>query len=293
MLLLLTQNCTWKMFSSHTAQTNVPCCCHPHIHPSSFHLWGRIQINVYESMRLSTAACHVSRSNWEHTGTPLFHQMTFQYGRLITGQNSLPLSPVKTVAGIVSLPTLDQFNIKPLSWQPVKAEQVPAGATPGRRERKQRSAAPHFHHAMHIRASQNRQPLRGASLSYVRQRHYFVWVFERLLARQIGFQRFSLKITQSVWCHAMLGYFYTADVMHRECHGTKWMKLTWNGLIILLPPLIFANLRWYQHTTEAVMKGPERNALFFSSMALYKHLGLMSSDSNDSSHPLSPEAMGI
>ena len=107
----------------------------------------------------------------------------------------------------------------------MKAEQVPVGATPGQRERKQRSATPRFHHATHTRASRNRRPLRGggpSSSSYVTHGHHFVWVFGRLLERQIGFQRFSLKIAQSVWCPAMLGYFYAADVMHRECHGTKW-----------------------------------------------------------------------
>ena len=114
---------------------------------------------------------------------------------------------------------LDQFNTSCLSCQPVKAERVPVGATSGwgERERQGSAAPPHLSR----NASQKGQPLRGASLSYVTRGHYFVWVFERLLERQIGFQRFSLKIAQSVWCPAMLGYFYPADVMHGECHGTK------------------------------------------------------------------------
>lgn len=92
-----------------------------------------------------------------------------------------------------------------------------------------------------------------------------------------------------VWCHAMLGIFYTVDVMHRECHGTKWIKLTWNRLTIMLPPLIFSNPRWYQHIT--VMEGLERNALFFSDMTLCMHFKALWHLS-DSSHPWSPEAMG-
>lgn len=78
----------------------------------------------------------------------------------------------------------------------------------------------------------------------------------------------------------MLGYFYTADVMLRECRGTKWMELTQNGLITLPRPLIFANSRIYECTTVAVVKGLERNALFLLRHDIvYVFLGLMPSDS--------------
>ena len=205
---------------------------------------------------LWTASCSLSRVllNWEQTVT--IHRMTVQYGRCITAQTSVALTTAKTTMNQHSaewtwqvktfLHEVLSADSGSLSWRPQGTSERPKTGS-----------------------------LWGGPLRHMSDMHITLSGYLRdNLERQIGFQRFSLKIAQSMGCPATSGYFYTPDVMHRECHGTKLMK--WVEIIATS-----FHLRNLKMISVQISGCGERtiNAVFLQAWRYICVLGLMPPDS--------------